>query len=320
MKGVEYMIKFVQEAELPKLSQTSLYDKFNQSSGITASVVDEINHAKETRVKPEAIPEIISLIKLNGDPIAKKGIEAFVNNEIIIINNKETSKIPTTLPYIIMTKGNDTRAFVFADKVVNNINSTQEYTSLMAVIEAAYLALQLQKKPNAFVMNRPLMLTLGNIYTLMAVTPLEQKIYMKGDNLVKAMLYLFAYFYRMIDGPEFTIIPAYKRIISDKVDESTVKQIMEEIRNMDDNSFMSVLELIKQINPVRYKDIDMMYMTHFTTTCGISLVFALENLSYLFLLIASSNYKTGVTAYGLNKIVSPPVKKAITLINSMSNI
>lgn len=219
-----------------------------------------------------------------------------------------------------MTKGNDTRAFIFADRVVNNINSTQEYTSLMAVMEAAYLSLRLTKNPNAFVMNRPLMLTLGNIYTLMAVTPLEQKIYMKGDNLVKTMLYLFAYFYRMIDGPEFTIIPAYKRIISDKIDDSVAKQIMEDVRSLEDNSFMSVLNLIKQINPVRYKDIDVLYMTHFNSTCGTSLIFALENLSYLFLLVTSAAYKTGVTAYGINKVVSMPVKKAISLLSAVGNI
>jgi hypothetical protein len=314
------MIQLFQEAELPKLSQTSLYEKFNQSSGITKSVVEEIQSGKEHRVKPEDIPEIISLIRLNGDPIAKKAVEAFQNNEIVIFFNKETSKVPTALPYIVMTKGNDTRAFVFADRVVNNINSTQEYTSLMAVIEAAYLALRLTKNPNSFVMNRPLMLTSGNIYTLMAVTPLEQKIYMKGDNLVKTMLYLFAYFYRMIDGPEFTIIPAYKRIISDKIEDSVVKQIMEEVRSLEDNSFMSVLNLIKQINPVRYKDIDVMYMTHFNSTCGTSLIFALENLSYLFLLISSATYKTGVTAYGINKVVNMPAKKAVSLLSAIGNV
>lgn len=314
------MIQLFQEAELPKLSQTSLYEKFNQSSGITKSIVEEIQSGKEHRVKPEDIPEIISLIRLNGDPIAKKAVEAFQNNEIVIFFNKETSKVPTALPYIVMTKGNDTRAFVFADRVVNNINSTQEYTSLMAVIEAAYLALRLTKNPNSFVMNRPLMLTLGNIYTLMAVTPLEQKIYMKGDNLVKTMLYLFAYFYRMIDGPEFTIIPAYKRIISDKIEDSVVKQIMEEVRSLEDNSFMSVLNLIKQINPVRYKDIDVLYMTHFNSTCGTSLIFALENLSYLFLLISSATYKTGVTAYGINKVVNMPAKKAVSLLSAIGNV
>ena len=314
------MIQLFQEAELPKLSQTSLYEKFNQSSGITKSVVEEIQSGKEHRVKPEDIPEIISLIRLNGDPIAKKAVEAFQNNEIVIFFNKETSKVPTALPYIVMTKGNDTRAIVFADRVVNNINSTQEYTSLMAVIEAAYLALRLTKNPNSFVMNRPLMLTLGNIYTLMAVTPLEQKIYMKGDNLVKTMLYLFAYFYRMIDGPEFTIIPAYKRIISDKIEDSVVKQIMEEVRSLEDNSFMSVLNLIKQINPVRYKDIDVLYMTHFNSTCGTSLIFALENLSYLFLLISSATYKTGVTAYGINKVVNMPAKKAVSLLSAIGNV
>ena len=315
------MIQLVQEADLPKLSQTSLYEKFNQSSDITKAVIDEVqNNSKEYRVKPEDIPEIVSLIRLNGDPIAKKAVDAFQSNELVVLFNKETSNIPTALPYIIIGKGGDVRAFVFADRVENNINSTQEYTSLMAVMEAAYLALKLAKNPNSFIMNRPLMLTLGNIYTLMSVAPLEQKVYMKGDNLVKTMLYLFAYFYRMIDGPEFTIIPAYKRIISDKIQESTVKQIMEEVRGLEDNSFMSVLELIKQINPVRYKEIDVLYMTYFNATCGTSLIFALENLGYLFLLLTSSTYKTGVTAYGINKVVNMPTKKAISLLSAIGNV
>ena len=308
------MIKFIQEAELPKLTQTSLYDRFNQSSEITKNIIDEISHAKEYRVKPEDITEIIALMSLNGDNIAKKAIEAFKNNELIVIFNKETSKIPSVLPFVVLTKGGDTRAFVFADRFINNIKSTQEYTSLMAVMEAAYIALQLNKKPSSFVVNRPLMLTLGNVYTLMAVAPLEQKLYMKGENLVKTMLYLLAYFYRMIDGPEFTIIPAYKRIISDKIDESVVKQIIEDVRGLEDNSFMSVLNLIKQINPVRYKDIDTLYMTYFNQVCGTSIIFALENLAYLFLLVTSSSYKTQVTGYGINKIVDKPSKKALQLL------
>ena len=69
------MIQLVQEADLPKLSQTSLYQKFNQSSGITKAAIEEIQiNGKEHRVKPEDIPEIISLMRLNGDPIAKKAV------------------------------------------------------------------------------------------------------------------------------------------------------------------------------------------------------------------------------------------------------
>ena len=69
------MIQLFQEADLPKLSQTSLYEKFNQSSGITKAVVEEIQGGKEYRVKPEDIPEILSLIRLNGDSIVKKAVD-----------------------------------------------------------------------------------------------------------------------------------------------------------------------------------------------------------------------------------------------------
>lgn len=311
------MFKIIQEAALPKLSQTSLFIKFNEKSNIMADVGSEISNAKDHIVKPTDIPEILSLMKLNGDAVVKRAIASFEKNEIVVINNKETSKIPASLPFIVATKGSEIKAYVFANKVVNNINSPQEYTNLMAVLEAAYLSLQLQKKPNLFLMNRPMILILCTLYERMVTLPLVQKLYMRGDNLTKSRLYIIAYFYRMIDGTNIDNIP-YKRIISDKIDDAVVKQVIEDVKALPDTSFMSLIQLIKKLNPVRYKDLDVLYLTHFTSSCGVSLIFALENLAYLFILIASANYKTQITAYGLNKSVGLITKKAITTINSMS--
>lgn len=313
------MFQIIQEAALPKLSQTSLYSKFDEKSGITDNIKAEIKSSADNVVPPEDIPEIISLMKLNGDSIVKKSIESYKAGNIVIIFNKTTSKIPSTLPFVIINQQGMTKAFVFADKVIDNINSPNEYTKLMAVLEAAYLALMLNKKPDTFIMNRNLMLTLCNVYTLMTATPLEQKLYMKGDNLVKALLYIIAYFYKIIDGDTLSVdsIP-YKRIISDKVDPLLAKQIVDEVKNNEDTTFMGLLEMITKINPLRYKDLKSMYLSYFTQACGISLIFALENISYLFILITSACYKTTITAYGLNKTVVMPVKKSITLLTSMN--
>ena len=281
----------------------------------------ELKQMNTTRVKPESIPEIISLMKLNGDAIVKKAIVAFQKGNIVIIHNKANSKIPVSLPFIIVAQNNNPVVYVFADRFMDNINSPREYINLMAVLEAAYLALALYKKPNAFIMNRALMLNLCNVYTRMVYTPLEQKLYMKGDNLIKAMLYIIAYFYKMIDGETMSVAnmkPICKRLIQDKIDDGMLTQIVTEVKAMQNTSFMSLLELIKNINPVRYKDLSTMYLTYFTSSCGVSLIFALENLSYLFLLISSANYKTPVTAFGLNKSVGMTVKKSITLLSSMN--
>jgi hypothetical protein len=316
------MFQIIQEASLPKLSQTSLYVKFNETSNISANIVDEIKNSGNTRVKPEDIPEIISLMRLNGDAIVKKAVKCYEKGEIIIINNKETSKVPPSLPFIIINQKGRIVAYVFADKIINNINSSQEYTSLMAVLEAAYLALRLYNKPEMFTMNRQLMLTLCNIYWLMVIAPLERKLYIKGDNLVKAMLYAISYFYKMIDGDNMSfesVRNASKRFVSNKIDDTVIKQIVDEVRVINP-SFMNLIELIIKINPVRYKDLKATYLSYFTSTCGVPLIFALENLGYLFLLISSSNYKTPITDYGMNKTVYVPVKKAITIFSSMNLI
>lgn len=313
------MFQIIQEAVLPKLTQTSLYTKFNENSGISQSVTTALKQMNEYRVTADKIPEIISLMKLNGDVVVKKAIAAFEKGDIVIIHNTETSTIPMSLPFIIASKDNNSAAYVFADKFINNINSPQEYIALMSILEAAYLALLLHRKPNTFLMNRPLMLTLCNIYQHMVVAPMEQKMYMKGENLLKTRLYVITYFYKMIDGDQLSAstIP-YKRLIEDKIDDVVVKQIVEEVKALPDLSFMGLINLIKKINPVRYKNLDVMYMTHFVSTCGTSLIFALENIGYLFTLIASSNYKSHVTSYGLNKLVNMPVRKAITLLSSLN--
>ena len=305
------MLNLFQEATLPKLSETSLYIKYNETSHISKDIKDEILGSANTVVKPEALKEILSLIRLNGDANAKKAVDAYINGDIVIIYNKETSKIPPSLPYIVMNYKGKLTAFVFADKVVNKLGSTADYTNLMATMEAAYLALNLQKTPDMFTMNSQLMLTLCKIYTLMVVAPLEQKVYMKGDNLNKAMMYVIVYFYNMFRGGDLRLesIP-FRSLMKDKIDPAVANQVIDEVVSNTDKSFMGLIALIQKINPLRYKNLDAMYMSYFTSVCGVSLIFALENIGYLFMLITSATYKTQLTAYGINKALAMDCKRA----------
>lgn len=305
------MLNLFQEATLPKLSETSLYIKYNETSHISKDIKDEILGSANTVVKPEALKEILSLIRLNGDANAKKAVDAYINGDIVIIYNKETSKIPPSLPYIVMNYKGKLTAFVFADKVVNKLGSTADYTNLMATMEAAYLALNLQKTPDMFTMNSQLMLTLCKIYTLMVVAPLEQKVYMKGDNLNKAMMYVIVYFYNMFRGGDLRLesIP-FRSLMKDKIDPAVANQVIDEVISNTDKSFMGLIALIQKINPLRYKNLDAMYMSYFTSVCGVSLIFALENIGYLFMLITSATYKTQLTAYGINKALAMDCKRA----------
>ena len=191
---------------------------------------------------------------------------------------------------------------------------------MMAVMEAAYLSYLLNTRPNTFLTNRPLVLTFCNLYCDMVTAPLEQKMYVKGENLTKMRLYTMAFFYRMIDGENFDVnsLPSIsKRVVLDKVEPSVIKHIGEEVKSLESTDVLSLIKLFKNINPVRYKDIDVMYMTYFNSVCGTALLFALENLQYLMLLISSSAYKTGMTGYGLNKEVAMATKKAISLMTSI---
>lgn len=307
--------------QLPRLSQTSLFAKFNEQSNIT-QVVREAISDKTNYVSPDSMKEIMSLIRLNGSPIAKKAVQKFESHKMILIYNKDRSKIPQVLPYIInQDKAGNTTAYVFADRVVTNITSTAEYPNLMATMEAAYLAASLVKNPNQVLLNRQLVLGLCELYNYLWLMPLEQKLYMKGDNLTKAQMYIDSYFYRMIDGDKMgpTSIP-FNRLLKDRVPQEQIKQITMEVSMMPSLAIGNLIALIKKINPVRYKDLDATFFTYFTSSCGITLVFALENIQYLFMLLTSAEYKTKLSAYGLNKTASSSgaVKRCISALSGMN--
>lgn len=313
------MFEIIMEAMLPKLSQTSLFAQMNRDNVVSDAVRAEISKMKEYRVMPEQIPEIMALMKLNGGPNIKNAIRAYVNGDVIVLYHKDNQKIPIALPFIIVTLNGKECAVVFADKVVSNLNSQREFNNLMATIEAAYYALALHRKQTAVTNNRNIVLGLADLYTRMVTMPLEQKIYMKGDNLTKAMLYTITFFYRIIDGPDKLSVQSipFKKIISDKVTEGTLKQIIEDVKSLEDNRFMGLIHLIQNINPIRYKDLDAMYLQHFTTACGAPLIFALENPGYLFLLATSADYKTSLTSFNINKTCAGNAKKLIKMLGNL---
>ena len=310
------MIQFIQEAALPKLSQTSLYVQYDRTSHITEAVKEEFTNIKEHTIKSSDMQEIVSLMKLNGDAIIKKAINAWDNGDVVVIFNP-TSKIPSVLPYIIA--GKDTpKCYVFADKLMSKLTNTNEYVNLMAGLEAGYIALQMTKAPNRFTNNRDLVMAFCVVYQLMVTAPLENRLYMKGENLTKAMLYTVAYFYRIIDGENMSPERiSYKRFTNQKIDPKTFAQIVEDVKALPDTNFLTFIELIKKLNPVRYKNLESMYLTYFVSTCSVYLVFALENPTYLPLLVTSANYKTKLTQFGLNKLVGVYAKKILAMLTSI---
>lgn len=311
------MIQIFQEAALPKLSQTSLYAKYDQASGITEAVKSEFASIKDHMVRSTDVQELVALMKLNGDAIIKKAIAAWDKGDLVVIFNPN-SKIPPCLPYIIAGKETP-KCYIFADKLMSKLDSQIEYVNLMAGIEAGFVALNMQTNPNKFINNRDLMLAMCNVYQLMVNSPMEQRLYMKGENLVKSMLYSIAYFYKLIDGEKMSAERInYKRLLNQKVDPKVFQQIVEEVKGLQNNNFFTFLELIKKLNMVRYKNLDSLYMNYFIASVGVYEIFALENPTYLPMLIASAAYKTKLSNYGLNRMLSMPCKKIITLMTGLS--
>lgn len=310
------MIKIITEAELPKLTDTSYYKKFNETSNITKAVGAEIGRT-DKYVKPEDIEEIIALIRLNGSSVSKKAVEAYKDGKIKIIFNNETTTVPQSLPYIVGRGDRGFQGYIFADRFMNNIKSTQEYQSLNAVMSACYMALITAEKPTVITNNRNLVLTLCDAYIKMVTAPLETKLYMKGENLTKALAYAMGYFYRMVDGPDDMMVP-FKRLIGDSMTVDVEKSITDDIKALPNMDFENLINLFVKINPVRYKDLPGAYMQYFFQTCGSTLIFALENLQYLWLAAMCATIKSTIIGYGFSKTISDDGRNIVKMLASMN--
>lgn len=299
--------------ELPKLSQSSLYVKFDQQSQLTEKMKAAIQDP-EAYVKPEAMKEIMALIRLNGSKFAKRAADKFDNGQLKIIFETNTPKMNTSvLPFLVRgLKDGGVVPYVFATKLVSNIQSTSEYVNLMADMEAAFLAAALAKNPAQILLNRQVVLNLCELYLYLWLMPLEQKLYMKGDNLTKAEIYIISYFYRMIDGDRATAdnIP-FNRFLRDRIPPSILKPLVDQVQGLESLAVENLVGLIIQLNPVRYKDLQSTFMSYFQGACGVPLIFALENPQYLFLLLTSAYYKTKITAYALNKTALDTARKCM---------
>lgn len=316
------MIRFTQESCvdicLPRLSQLPLYQQYDQYSNLSASLREELQTASEYIQTPDDLKELVALMRLNGDAVVKKAIDAWEKGDIVVLFHPETSKIPTVLPYVVLGVSSGIKCFIFADKLMSRLNSTNEYINLMAGLEAGYLALKLQKNPTSFINNRNIMLLIAEIYQFMALCPLEVRLYIKGENLTKAMIYVIAFFYKIIDGEKMSADSInFKRLMKDKVDHAVVKQVVDQVRALERTSFIDLLELIKKINPVRYGNLDAVYLQHFIGCCGNYIMFALEHPAYLFLLLTSASYKTKLTSFNLNKLVGTCSRSCITQLTSI---
>ena len=314
------MIVFQEAAyELPKLSQSSLYVKFEEQSNLTQKMKDALADP-EAYVKPESMKEIMALVRLNGSEFAKRAADKFDNGRLKIIYEENTPKLNTSvLPFLVRgMKDGNVLPYVFATKLVSNIRSTSEYVNLMADMEAAFLAAALAKNPNQILLNRQVVLNLCELYIYLWLMPLEQKLYMKGDNLTKAQIYIISYFYRMIDGDRATAenIP-FNRFLRDRVPDSVLKPLVSEVQGLESLAVENLIGLIMQLNPVRYKDLQSTFMSYFQGACGVPLIFALENPQYLFLLLTSSYYKTKITAYALNKSSLETARRCMKTLNGI---
>lgn len=307
------MIVFQESAfDLPKLSQSSLFIKFDEQSQLSQKMREAIANP-EAYVKPETMKEIMALIRLNGSKFAKLAADKFENGKLKIIYEKDNPRVSSVLPFLVRgMKDGSVVPYVFADKLVSNIQSTSEYYNLMAVMEAAFFAAAMTKSPSQILLNRQVVLNLCELYIYLWLMPLEQRLYMKGDNLTKAEIYIISYFYRMIDGDRASAesIP-FNRFLRDRVPESVLKAMVAEVQGLESMAIENLIGLIQNLNPVRYKDLKSTFMSHFQASCGVPLIFALENPQYLFLLLTSSYYKTKITAYALNKTALETSRKCM---------
>lgn len=281
------------------LSQSVIYNTFNKSSGMTATILKIIQNSME--LKEENMEEQFYQIKRTSpSPLTNKVISAFEDGAIkVLYCENKTIKVPHALPFIALKSGAKITAMIFVNnygKVSNDVDGNavldMHFKDLYVLMEGAYTAYMYNYTPQLFNKSLPLLKLSSIIYTMMINRVLNKEHAITMDPTLNAQITysVSAFFIDQVWGYHNpNIIFAYaKDSINSPVDSSLLIEIRDAYEKAEIKNIEELIKFISNIN-ARMKGLNFRYfLEQFILTYKAGAMFGLECLPYFLYIVQSS--------------------------------
>lgn len=283
-----------------------MYKVFTEASLSDSYVFRELNRSSHasttiaTAIKTGAVvdstfieEQLIQCKKSRLSPLMEKVLQAYENKEIILIYNKNV-RVSTALPFVVMTVGGKTSAYIFiSDFSGLNKDGTAlniEMKRLYVLMEAAYVGKAFYTRPEMFLRSNLYMRICANIYSEMSMKIFNKEFALSlNKDLYDKVNYCVARFEleRMAGMTNDAVINSYASSACNNASRITLDLIEREYTNA---SITSLKELISFISSLSTKMIKLnvrYYLERWITTYGTGATMGIDAFPYFNYIIAN---------------------------------
>ena len=281
------MSKYLKESSM---EDSFIYKSFNASNGVVEKLVKYIKTA--VLLDSSFIEEqYMQIKKLSISPLTQKVIEAYDNGDIELLYSRDV-KIGTSMPFIIRRNANGkivATIFIATFGVVDKDNNMNiPVKQLYALMESAYVALEMQKNPTKIQRNAGLMRICASVYTAMFMRILNKLYALTTDRALhdKASYAITRFFLeRVWEYPNTGLIESYATAdlkYIEQLDLDLTKQGYDSAQVKDLNDLVL---FVKTLSP-RMGDLNTRYfIEQYVNTYHGASIMAMDYLPYVFFVI-----------------------------------
>lgn len=281
------MSKYLKESTM---EDSFIYKSFNASNGVVEKLVKYLKTA--VSLDSSFIEEqYMQMKKLSISPLSQKVVEAYDNGDIELLYSREV-KIGTSMPFIIRRNGNGkvvATIFIATFGVVDKDNNMNiPVKQLYALMESAYVALEMQKNPTKIQRNVGLMRICASVYTAMFMRILNKQYALTTDRALhdKATYAITRFFLeRVWEYPNTGLIESYATAdlkYIEQLDLDLTKQGYDSAQVKDLND---LILFVKTLSP-RMGDLNTRYfIEQYVNTYHGASIMAMDYLPYVFFVI-----------------------------------
>lgn len=283
------MDKFFTEASL---SDSYIFRELNRSSHASTTIVAAIKTG--TIVDSTFIEEqLIQCKKSRLSPLMETVLQAYETGEIKLIYNKNV-RVSTSLPFVVMSIGNKTSAYIFiSDFSALNKDGTAltiEMKKLYVLLEAAYIGKLYYTKPEIFLRSTMLMRIFATVYTEMSMKIFNKEFALSlNKDLYDKVSYSIARFEleRMAGMRNDSVINSYAIGTCNNPSRIAMEAIEREYTSASITSLKELISFISSLSSKMIKLNARYYLERWITTYGTGATMSIDAFPYLNYVIAN---------------------------------
>lgn len=271
------------------MEDSFIYKSFNASNGVVEKLVKYLKTAAP--LDSSFIEEqYMQMKKVSISPLAPKVIAAYDAGDIELLYSRAV-KIGTSMPFIIRRNGNKVVATIFIATfgVIDKENNLSiPVKQLYALMESAYVALQMQKNPTQIQRNVGLMRICASVYTEMFLRILNKMYALTTDRVLhdKASYAITRFFLEKVwEYPNTGLVESYASADLKYIESLDLDLTKNGYTEAQINDLNDLLLFVKTLSP-RMTDLNTrFFIEQYVNTYHGASIMAMDYLPYVFFVI-----------------------------------